>query len=259
MNSQIREFFAHFLEVRFLSEEPKLSFEDVMNMGVPRGWYELSRISAHLRVEFTREFWLNQFSFHPKATPAIEDFFASLDDVTLIAWRERNEEPWNCELVYSLADNSTFFRGLVPADEGEIVFAKKKLAHDLPHDFWAFSRLHNGFGRVTLPGIFPLEDLKEARNRLIDMVLRSEKLLKMGEKIIDPRSLFPFFEEYGVDSFQCFNAEWYPGSEMGNVWFSGIDFTLSDTNSRKNWEENLAYPTFLEWLADYLGGVNTCI
>ena len=81
----------------------------------------------------------------------------------------------------------------------------------------------------------------------------------MGEASLDPHSLFPFYEEYGLGSFQCFNAEWYPGSEMGNVYFSGIDYTLSDISDRSTWSENLAYPTFLEWLTEFLEGMNTSL
>ena len=41
---------------------------------------------------------------------------------------------------------------------------------------------------------------------------------------------------------------------MGNVYLSGIDYTLSDVSDKKAWAENLAFPTFSEWLAYYLRG-----
>jgi len=263
MNSQIRDFFKvngsqdpHFQEVRFLSEEKELQWEEVEKTGLPRGWFELSQVSFEDRVEFSREFWLKRLSFHPTATPGIAEFFDQLDDVAVVICRQTKEEPWRAELVYSLADNSTFFRGLPPADEEEIDWAKKQLREDLPKDFWGFYRLHNGFGKLTELGLLPLDELQDARERLINSVIKSDRPLRMLEQWIDPSSLVPFYEEYGLGSFQCFNSEWYPSSEMGNVYFSAIDYTLSDISDRKTWAENLAYPTFLEWLTAFLEGMN---
>jgi hypothetical protein len=120
-------------------------------------------------------------------------------------------------------------------------------------------QIHSGFGRLSETGLLPIEELKETKQQLTDAILDCDVPLRWKEGWIDPTSLFPFFEEYGIGSFQCFNAEWYPGSEMGNVYFSGIDYTLSDVSDRKAWSEELAYPTFLEWLADFLEGMNTTL
>jgi hypothetical protein len=43
---------------------------------------------------------------------------------------------------------------------------------------------------------------------------------------------------------------------MGNIYFSGIETTVSDISDLKTWAENLAYPTFLEWLTAFLEGIN---
>jgi len=264
MNSQIREFFRvegtqepHFQEVRFLSEEPNLDWKEIEAMGLPRGWFELSQISMRDRVDFTRDFWLARLPFHISATPRLESFFDSLDDVAVVLCRQTKEEPWRAELIYSLADNSSFFRGLPPAEDGDLDWVKQQLAVELPRDYQAFVHLHNGFGKQAELGVFPIEDLVEARQGLIDIAMRSEKTLKSGRTQVDPYSLIPFYEEYGVGALQCFNAEWYPGPEMGNVYFSEIDYTLSDTRDRKAWSENLAYPTFLEWLTAFLEGMNS--
>jgi hypothetical protein len=263
MNSQIRDFFRvdrshdpHFKEVRFLSEEPDLDWKDVGEMGLLRSWFELSRISMADRIEFSREFWLGQFSFHPKATRSLIEFFDRLDDVAVVTFRQTNEEPWTSELIYSLGDNSCFFRGRPPANEKKIDAIKKQFLQNLPHDYWAFFRLHNGFGKLTELGLLPLENLMNAREQVINTCLQSEEPLRMGETRLDPLSLFPFYEVYGVGSFQCFNAEWYPSSEMGNIYFSGIETTVSDISDLKTWAENLAYPTFLEWLTAFLEGIN---
>lgn len=264
MNSQIREFFRidgsqdpHFKDVRFLSEEKGLRWDDVEPLGLTRAWYELSRISPEDRVEFSKELWLQGFSYHPSATSAIESFFDQLDDIAVVLSRQSKEEPWTAELVYSLADNSSFFRGMLPAEAEDIDWVKEQIEDELPRDYWAFFRIHNGFGRLTELGLIPVEELKEAKERLENGVIQSERPLRWASSWIDPTSLYPFFEEFGTSSFQCFNAEWYPGNEMGNVYFSGIDYTLSDISDRKTWADQLAYPTFLQWLAAFLEGMNT--
>jgi hypothetical protein len=266
MNQQIRDFYRvnkiqepYFQEVRFLNEEKHLDWEEASRLGIPRGWYELSQLSPSDRVEFCLDTWQQTLPFHDKVTNIIEAFFEALDDVVVVACLASEEDPWRAELVYSLADNSTFFRGLLPADEESILWAKKWVRSDLPADYWTFFRLHNGFGRRSELNLLSLEDLEEARDRLISRVLRAEKPLFFRGEWISPEALYPFYEEFGLGSFQCFNAEWYPGGEMGNVYFSGIDYTLSDITDPKAWSEMLAYPTFLEWLAAYLEGTNRCI
>jgi hypothetical protein len=263
MNLQVRDYFlgkgSGFQAVRFLNEEKDLKWIEALKMDVPKAWYELSRVSSEDRLEFVRESWLRNLSFHPKATPEIENFFDQLDDVGILVTRGDEEDPWRPEMVYSLADNSTFFRGLVPATDEEIEEGKERLEIDLPADFWAFAGLHNGFGRLSDLGVLMLGEMEETRGRLVKSILSTEKPLRMGKEWVDPKSLFPFYEEYGLGSFQCFNASWYPGSEMGNVHFSGIDYTLSDTLERSEWADQLAFPTFLEWLAAFLEGMNSCI
>jgi hypothetical protein len=262
MNSQIREFFRtdktqepHFQEVRFLQEETEASWDEVSKSGIPRGWFELSRVSVADRVDFTREFWLGRLPYHPVATKGIEEFFNRLDDIGVVLTRQTREEPWRGELIYSLGDNSSFFRGLAPASEKMILSETRRLGRDLPRDFRAFLHVHDGFGKLTELGLLPVEQMEEARRNLIDRIVRSDKLLRAGETVVDPHSLYPFYQEYD-GSGQCFISEWYPGSEMGNVYFSGIDYILSDTTDRKAWSEHLAYPTFLEWLSGFLSGMN---
>jgi hypothetical protein len=262
MNSQIRDFFQtdrshdpHFKDVRFLSEESNLRWKDVEKTGLSRSWFELTRISKEERVEFSREFWLSRFSFHPEATKGLLDFFSKLDDVAVIICRQSVEESWSSELVYSLRDNSCFFRGRPAADENEIEWAKGLNNENFPQDYWTFFHIHNGFGKLNELGLMTLDDLSDAKERLVNSCLKSDRPLRMNETWMDPNSLFPFYEEYGVGSFQCFNAEWYPGSEMGNVYFSSIDTTISDLSERKTWGEHFAFPTFLEWFTVFLEGM----
>jgi hypothetical protein len=263
MNSEVREFFrigkGHFQAVRFLSQEENFTWEEAKELDLPRSWYELTRVCLEDRLDFVRDSWVRKFSFHLQATTAIEDFFDRLDDIVILISRRSVEDPWEAEMIYSFADQSTFFRGLVPSNEETIDYVKDRLKVDLPKDYWAFNRLHDGFGRLSEIGMIPILELEDSWKGLIRSVKNTGGPLQMGTEWIDPSSLYPFFEDYGIGSFQCFNASWYPGTEMGNVHFSGIDYTLSDTQDRKEWSENLAFPTFLEWLAAFLQGMSSCI
>lgn len=258
MNAQIREFLRKFNQVRVLTEEPALRWEEASSLSVSRPWFELSQLSPDDRVEFTKDFWLSRLPLHLSATPAIEEFFRRLSDVVVIAGRQTNEEPWRAELIYSLADNSSFFRGLRPASHHDIEELSHRFNIRFPRDYCAFFLIHDGFGKLTETGLLRLEELTHVRDRVIERIVESPQPLRFKETWLDPHWLFPFYEEYGLESFQCFNADWYPGSEMGNVHFSTIDWTLSDVEERAAWAEELAYPTFLEWLADFLHGSNSC-
>ncbi len=112
----------------------------------------------------------------------------------------------------------------------------------------AFIKIHNGFGKLSELNLLNLEDIPSARRKIREMVLKAPHPVKSGETVVDPSSLVPFFEVSGLSSYQCFYADWYPGNEMGNVYFSGIDYTVSNTSKREAWYDNGAFPTFLEWL-----------
>lgn len=214
---------------------------------LPRGWYELSRVSAQDRVEFTRDFWLDRLPYHPSAHPQIYEFFDRLDDVCVMLTRTKDEE-MKAELVYSFADNSSFFRGKEPAKEDDLEDLKAELGVNLPKDFLSFARIHNGFGKLSDIGVMPIEEMAAAKRRVMELVLRAPEPMK-----VDAGTLIPFYEAFG---FQCFYADWYPGTEMGNVYLSGIDYTISDVTEKVEWMENLAFPTFIEWLNTYLQGMN---
>jgi hypothetical protein len=265
MNSLVRKFFsrkeeAPFKEVIFLSEESQAKWEVVSKESphLPRGWFELSRISAQDRVDFTRDFWLDRMPYHPSAHPAFFEFFEQLDDVAVVLTRAKEDEPFIAELIYSLADDSTFFRGRPPCAAEELEELKNELDANLPHDYLSFARIHNGFGKLSEMGVLEIGEIAYAKRRVMDLLIQTDKQVKSGELEVDPGALVPFYESLGLSSFQCFYTDWYPGSEMGNVYLSGIDYTLSDVSDKKAWVENLAFPTFSEWLAYYLQGMNVC-
>jgi len=258
MNALVRRYLneeANLEEALILSEEPDRAWDEVSRLApsTPRGWYELSRVPAEDRVEFTRAFWLRRLPFHPKAHREISSFFSSLDDVGVVLARKKDS--WSPELLYSLMDNSCFFRGMPPAKEEQIEELKNELDFSFPADWAAFVKIHNGFGKLSEMDLLKIEDIPTARRKVLDLLYKAAQPVKSGETAIDPRSLVPFFEASGLSSFQCFYADWYPGNEMGNVYFSGIDYTVSDTARPDRWGESGAFATFLEWLASYLEGM----
>ncbi len=259
MNTLVSQYFRqgpHFEKVIFLSDLTNMDWNQVIELvpELPRGWFELSRVSLENRIHFTYDFWLDRLPFNVKVSPALDDFFERLDDVGVVLGC--GADGWSAELVYSLKDNSSFFRGCVPAFLPDLEEIKMSLGFSLPRDYLSFTKIHNGFGRRSEMGLLKLDELGEAKRRLTDLIVKSDRILKGGSISIDPGALCPFYEVYGMSSFQCFYADWYPASEMGNVYFSGIDYTVSDTSLEKNWGENLAFPTFLEWLIEYLEGMS---
>lgn len=265
MNSLVRNFFAgkeepSFKEVLFLNEMPDAKWDDVSKKApdLPRGWFELSRVSAVDRIDFTRDFWLDRIPYHPSAHPSFFEFFEQLDDVVVVLTRRKDDAPFEAQLVYSLADNSTFFRGYPPARDNDLQELKVEVEVSLPHDYLSFMRIHNGFGKLSEMGLLEVGEIAHARRRVMDLLIQTDKRVKSGDVDVDPGALIPFYESLGLASFQCFYTDWYPGSEMGNVYLSGIDYILSDVSDKKAWTENLAFPTFSEWLAYYLQGMNLC-
>ncbi len=266
MNSLVRQFFSteeedrevHFREVIFVNRETDLSWEVAQTKApkLPRSWFELSRISTRDRIDFTRDLWLDLLSFHPKAHDSISRFFQSLDDIEVVLHRQSEEEPFSAELVYSLADNSSFFRGLPPLSGTEREALREEVLWDLPRDYWTFNRIHNGFGKLSELGLLQVEEITDERAKIVNTQVSSEQALHSGDVVVDPGTLIPFFISFGLASYQCFYADWYPAHEMGNVYLSGIDNTISDITDPELWSENLAFPTFVEWLAVYLQGMD---
>lgn len=266
MNSLIRQFFSvecekrdvFFHEIFFLNQQKSWDWKIARQHApeLPRSWFELSRISSADRVEFIRDLWLDLIPYRPKTHEAIADFFMCLEDVEIILHRQNAEEPFVAEMVYSLADNSSFFRGLPPATREELDALRSEMPSQLPRDFQAFCQIHNGFGKLSELGVLKVDEISEERRKIINSLLNAESLLMLGDEPVDPNSLIPFYESFGLASYQCFYADWYPEGEMGNVYLSGIDYTISDTADRNTWVENLAFPTFTEWLIYYLEGMS---
>jgi hypothetical protein len=188
----------------------------------PRGWYELGCLSKEDRIEFTRDFWLERLPFDPRFQETVEDFFSRLEDVCPIL-RKKGGGNWVAEMVYSLRDNSTFFRGFPPA-------AEMDWDGNYPREHGSFLRVHNGFGKLSEMGLIVYDDLEEKRRELI------EKMLEHDVVRVTPGTLYPFYETF--DGVECFY-------QAGTAFLSWIDGGV---------DEERAFPNFLAWLADFLEG-----
>lgn len=258
MNGLVHQYFhedANFEEALILSEQPEKSWSDAVLLApdLPRGWFELSRLPPNDRVDFTRDFWLRALPYRPPFHKALNDFFGTLDDVGAVLSLNGG---WTSQLVYSLRDNSCFFRGLPPAADPDLAELQDEVNFVFPRDWTAFMKIHNGFGKLLELGILAVEDIGIAKRRAMEMVLKSQRPVKSRDASVDAEALIPFYEAFGLNSFQCFFADWYPEGEMGNVYFSGIDYTISDTSHREAWSENGAFPSFSEWLVSFLEGMD---
>lgn len=258
MNQLVYQYFyegENFEEALILSEQPEKTWDDliVLMPELPRGWYELSRLPVEDRIEFSRDFWLKALPYRPSIHNAIVEFFAGLDDVGLVLSLNGK---WTPQLVYSFRDNSCFFRGFVPALDKDLTALGREMHFPFPKDWNAFMKIHNGFGKLLEPGILPIENIESAKNSVDEMIINADTPIQLGSSLVNPNALMPFYETFGLNSFQCFFLDWYPEGEMGNVYFSGIDYTVSDITRRKEWSECGAFVNFSEWLVSFLEGMD---
>lgn len=258
MNQLVYKYFQeeeHFEEALFLSEHPEKDWESLLKIApdLPRPWFELSRLTAEDRIEFSREFWLKALPYRPSMHRAILEFFRKLDDVGIVLSLDGR---WTSRLIYSFKDNSCFFQGLPPATSNRLMALEKEFDFLFPKDWMAFMKIHNGFGKLLELGVLRVEEMSDARRRVMQMVLEAKHPIMSKGHIIDARALVPFYEAFGLNSFQCFFSDWYPEGEMGNVYFSGIDYTISDTSYGEVRESVGSFPNFLVWLISFLEGMD---
>lgn len=266
MNTHINEFFKQrtddnpsgsFHRVIALHEGPDIDWETLAEQ-VPcltKGWYELCHLSPRDRIDFIREFWLSKLPYKEGVSESILHFFDSLDDIGVFVTQKNYDDPLHACLVYSMKDNTGFYRGGSPASEEMIVELQQQFPdYILPSDYKAFLRIHNGFWKTTdCTGIIGTKEMLKLYQRLQGMTSARERVLTLDGKDVNPKTLIPFYESFGLPFFQCFWGEWYPLDEMGNVYFLGNQNMISfSMNNGGSGEEKLAFPTFLDWLMFYL-------
>lgn len=218
-----------------------------------RGWFELSRLPSADRIEFTREFWLTKMPYHPHLDEPFVKFFASLDDIGIFLTQKTYDVPFEPQLVYSRADNGGFFHGYAGANETELVNLQRLFPeYILPVDYIAFLQIHNGFAKLTDSGLLKTSEMGDTYQKFQEMLEGEDPLMTPDGTAINPKSLIPFYKSFDMPFFQCFWSEWYPGQEMGNVYYSGLTKTISDCTKSDLDVETMAFETFMAWLAFYL-------
>jgi hypothetical protein len=222
--------------------------------GMDRGWYELSRISAKDRIEFTYDHWDLTLVYNPKLEHCLESFFGSLDDIGIFLVQKSWGEPFEAEMVYSLRGNNGFYRGGLPIEENSLQTLQKHFSkYILPADYLAFLQLHDGFWKTTdCTGIVKSALLPENYEKFQAVLAGNTPLSTSKGDSVDPKSLIPFYESFGMPFYQCFWGEWYPEQEMGNVYYSSDIKTIFNVKSGDSNSETLAFTTFNDWLAFYL-------
>lgn len=264
MGQHIKEYFSqsfndapkgHFHQVIALNERPEISWEQVSKLmpNLCKGWYELAHLGAAERLEFVSDFWSAKLPYHPELNNFLLNFFNSLDDIGVFITQQKFDDPYKAHLVYCLKDDTGFFKGALGASEQEILDLKKAFPNIIfPADYLAFLQIHNGFAKTTdCTGVTPSVQLPTSYQSFQGLLEEIGPLATSKGEVIDPKTLIPFYESFGMPFFQCFWSEWYPAQEMGNVYYSGMTHTISETN-KINLSENMAFPTFLDWLMFYM-------
>lgn len=268
MNSHVHRFYRKFAdeqapiriyhEVICLHETPHLSWEDISKRAssLPKGWYELSQLKLTDRLDFCRDFWLETLPFIPHVHSFLQNFFSKLDDLGVFLTQDKVDSPFECEMVYSLKDDSCFYHGSPPCTEQEIQSLKRGFASLLPDDYLAFLKIHDGFSKHVDTGMIKTKYLQETKRHLIQEWEQPLHEISFKGKVIDPNDLIPFYESFGQSSYQCFFSRWTPYEQTGNVYYSLVEKTISDmSDPKQRWQDHLAFPTFLDWLIFYLESI----
>jgi hypothetical protein len=250
----------HFHRVVALHETKESSWEQLSKEApdLPRGWFELSRLSVEDRIEFVKGFWVSTLPYLPNAHQGIDRFFADLEDIGIYLTQRSYAEPLIAQMAYSLKAERGFFHGRPSAKSADLSALERLFSFcKLPPDYLAFLKIHDGFSKANDSGLFQANQLRPRYEEFVTLLKSRHALTLKGGEEIDPTHLIPFYESFGLGSYQCFYTDWYPQEEMGNLYYSGIEHSLSDYRAPLSAEEKQAFPTFLDWLAFYLESVPT--
>ncbi len=224
--------------------------------GLPKGWHELALLTPKDRIEFIREHWLAKLPYVPKLSGFVTEFFGGLEDVGIFLTQRTFDDPYEIQQVYCQKGGNGFFRGFPPANESTLNSLKTRFSgFVLPADYISFLEIHNGFCKATDVGVLPAEQVFPMYSELQELLQERGPLFDTKGNQVDPRSLIRFYDSFGFPCYQCFWSEWYPGEEMGNVYYSGLTHTISDTQGFSASPEKMAFPTFLDWLMFYMESI----
>lgn len=220
---------------------------------LPKGWFELAHLSSEDRIGFTKEFWLSKLASFPKLSEPLNKFFSHIDDIGIFIIQKKFDDPYETHFIYSLVNNGGFFKGLPPATEQNILFLRQSFPEIIfPEDFLSFLSIHENFGKVCDTGIIKSAELLYFYDTFQKMLMTQDGISTNTGDPVNPKSLIPFYLSFGMPFYQCFWSDWYPENEMGNVYFSDTTKTISNVKCRDPSSENLAFPTFADWLIFYL-------
>lgn len=263
MDHHLKEFYkqssdetprGNFHSVIPLHKTPDIAWEVISKKvkDLSRGWYELAHLTPADRIEFSREFWLNKLPYHPILEESLTKFFSSLDDIGIFVTQKKFDDPFETHLVYSIQGDGGFFCGRPPATEKDLGNLQQAFHnYILPNDYLMFLQIHNGFCKTTdSTGIIRAAEIFDNYQKL--KKFQSDPIVTSKGSFVDPSTLIPFYESFGMPFYQCFLADWYPDQEMGNVYYSRETKTISDIYSGSLGPETMAFPSFTDWLAFYL-------
>lgn len=247
----------HFYQVIPLHEKHGFDWTSLHELvpALPKGWYELASLGVSDRIEFLRDYWISRMPYHPKLPDFLTQFFNSIDDIGIFVVQQKFADPFEVHMIYSLKNEIGFYRGYPPASESAIVDLQNAFPGVIfPKDYLAFLQIHDGFCKTTdSTGITASKSVFEDYKKFVNMdVCKAENLKSNFQKLIDPKTLIPFYESFGMPFYQCFWTDWYPQDEMGNVYYSGNTCSISDVNCKDPSSETMAFPTFSDWLMFYL-------
>lgn len=245
-----------FCKVIALHDAPDIKFEDLGRSVGPhcKGWLELAQLPTIDRIDLVREYWLYKMKKYPRFTQFLFSFFDTIDDIGIFLTQHRPEDRFQCHMVYSLPNDTGYYRGSPPATEESLLKIQDYFTQwVLPSDYLAFLQIHDGFAKATdCTGLTPSSNLIENYEKFQKNLEQQDSLLTSGGKSVDFKSLIPFYESFGMPFYQCFWGEWHPEDEMGNVYYSGLAHIVYEADEESGSEDKMAFPTFVDWLLFYL-------
>lgn len=265
MDQHVKDYFCQFSEkspqgqfhkVIVLHDAPDGDF-DIIARSLPpecHGWLELAQLPTSDRIEFVREFWLGKLRSCPRLVAFLVSFFDTLEDIGIYVTQARFDDPLECHMVYSLPNDTGFFRGKPPITEDRLLQIQEYFSEwVIPSDYLAFLQVHDGFAKTTdCTGLTMSRKMIHSYERFQEYLIQQDTLKTTAGRVVDIKSLIPFYESFGMPFYQCFWGEWHPESEMGNVYYSGLAHAINDPESNTGTEEQMAFPTFADWLVFYL-------
>lgn len=264
MNSHVRNYYrnsglsslweCHFYEAIPLHEREEITWKQASDLvpSIPKIWHDICQLSKKDRIEAVFSLWMKQLSGSQENLNNLSTFFQNLDDVGVFLFNLGPDLPYETEMVYSLADESCFYHGMPPIALEDSLYLSGQFGGLLPKDYLSFLHVHNGFSKHTDTGVFRGQDILRMYRKLIRDISERGLLIKNRGHFIDHKDLIPFYESFGTKSYQCFLKEWHYGSDVGNVFFSLRDGSISDYQSFDSITNTLAFTTFFDWLNFYL-------